>query len=177
MTITLKLYPILISQCFGSNPSCWQFENLKHLRNLKKWHKFIKRSQILLRFEYNIHWGLKPYWTLSAVWIGRLIKTEQIDGTYKDGLEKYFQHKKERHAINHFNLLFRVYHVCYTLTYCYWFTRRCVEWVRSFLKYFQKGGGGYCDFEVVMIFYVFFISRELHSNNIFFQHFLYLTSI
>ena len=91
------MYPILISLCFGINPSCWQFENLKHLRNLKKWHKFIKRSQILLRFEYNIHWGLKPYWTLSAVWIGRLIKTEQIDGTYKDGLQKYFQHKKERH--------------------------------------------------------------------------------
>ena len=37
-------------------------KSLKHLRSLKKGHKFIKRSKILLRFECIISWALKSYW-------------------------------------------------------------------------------------------------------------------
>ena len=36
----------------------------------------------------------------------------QIDGTYKDGMRKYFQQQKKRHAINHSNPLCGVCHIC-----------------------------------------------------------------
>ena len=51
----------------------------------------MKISEILLRFEYTIYRALKPNWTPSTVWIEKLTKFEQIDGTpNKDILRKYF---------------------------------------------------------------------------------------
>ena len=86
------MYQILTSLCFGlgSNQIVDTIKKTKTLRNLEKWHKFIKKSQILLRFEYTIHWVLKTNWIPSAVWIGKLTKIEQMDGAYEGGLRKYF---------------------------------------------------------------------------------------
>ena len=87
------IYTKFYSACvLGSIQVVHTTKNLKHL-NLKKWHKFNKRSQILLRFEYTINQVLKANGTPSAVWTGKLSKLEQIDGTYKDELWKYFNAK------------------------------------------------------------------------------------
>ena len=43
-----------------------------------------------------------------------------------------------------------------------------MEWVGSFLKNFQKGGGGYRNSKVLVILYVVFVATELHPHTIFF---------
>ena len=106
-------------------------ENLKHLRNLKKWHNFIKISQILFRCEYTIQWALKPNWTPSAVWTWKPAKFEQIDWTHKNRLQKYFLHRNERlvsYVISMHYLEFAI------LTYLHWFTQRCAVEVEAFWR-------------------------------------------
>ena len=53
MMISSEMYQILISLSLRSIQIAYTTLNLKHL-NFKKWHKFIQRSQILLRFEYTV---------------------------------------------------------------------------------------------------------------------------
>ena len=105
----------LISLCFAIHSTCYStIKNLKHLRNLKKWHK-LKRSHIFLRFKYNILWVLIFLSTVCnfAVWTGkhnfffffcRLIGRITMDC-------KYIFNTKKTHAIYHFNQLFGVCHI------------------------------------------------------------------
>ena len=64
--------------------------------------------------------------------LGNSTKFWQIDGTYKDGLQKYMENAKETHFTYHSNRFFLVLNICH----------RSVEWVESFLKKLLKGGGG-----------------------------------
>ena len=108
--------------------------NLKHLRCLEKWHKFIEK--VKSSSSLNIHWVLKPNWPPSAVWTGKLKKTEQIDGLYKDGLcENIFNTKKKDISVHY--LEFAIFA---NLTNCHWFSQRCGVGWKSFEK-LPKGRG------------------------------------
>ena len=56
-------------------------------------------------------------------------------------------------------------------TYCHFNLCRGVEWVRSFLKNFQTGGGDMETIPSLNGFYVFFLAIELHPHTISFRHF------
>ena len=81
----------------GSNE---HYKKLKHLRNLKKWYKFIKRSQIFLRLNtYAVQFEL-----------GNLQNLSRLLGHRKVNFENIFSTKKI-HAIYHFSPLFRICHI------------------------------------------------------------------
>ena len=62
----------------------------------------------------------------------------QIDGTYKDGMRKYFQQQKKDTCHKSFQSI--MWSLPYLLTVVN--LRRGVEWVGRFVKNFQKGGKG-----------------------------------
>ena len=73
--------------------------------------------------------------------LGKLYtKFGQIDGTYKDERQKYFNTKKT-HAIYHFNSLPGVCYIYHFDLCTVTNLHRGVEWVGSFLKNFRRRGG------------------------------------
>ena len=135
-------------------------KSVKHLRNLKKWHKFIKRNKIFLRFEYSIHWVLKPNWKLSTVWTGKLaqnpLQSIILRLRYLPFWLTVIELQRGVKRVASFLRNFQKWRG----GYC-----NFLKSVASFLKNFQKWGGGYCNFlhlSVLVIFYVVFVATESH---------------
>ena len=157
MTLSLKCTKFSSAFVLGPIQVVKTIKNLNYLGNLNKWHKF-KRSQILLQFEYTIHWILKPNWKPSANCTGKLTQFWQIH--IKMDCKNIFNTKKT-HVIYHFNPLFVVCHICHfdllSLMYIEVWSGLEAIWKTS-----EKEGR--VPLEILMILYIVFVGTELHLD-------------
>ena len=101
----------------------------------------INSKEIKFSSDFKLYYSLDPKtynWTPRSVWTGKLAKFWHIDGTYKDGLQKYFLTQK-----THIPYIIPIYFFSFPYRPLSVFNlHRDVEWVGSFFKNFQKGVGG-----------------------------------